>query len=105
MKYGMNLLLWTAEVGEAHYPLLEQLKGWGYDGVELPIFAMDEAKFAALGKKLDAIGLERTAVTVQPTPETNPISADPKQREAGLNHLQQAIDMCAAAGAPYLCGP
>lgn len=107
MKYGMNLLLWTADVGEAHYPVLESLKAMGYDGVELPIFNMDQSKFAALGRKLDELGLERTAVTVCPGPEPNrnPISDDPKIREAGLHHLRNAIDMCRAVGATHLCGP
>ena len=38
MKYGMNLLLWTAGVTAEHFPLLNNLKEWGFDGVELPMF-------------------------------------------------------------------
>jgi D-psicose/D-tagatose/L-ribulose 3-epimerase len=104
MKYGMNMLLWTTDVADEHYGLLEQIKGWGYDGVELPVFAMDEGKFAALGKKLDEIGLERTAVTVC-TADATPISATAGIRRAGLDRLKLAIDMCRAAGATHLCGP
>ena len=104
MKYGMNMLLWTSDVTEEHYPLLENLKSWGFDGVELPVFDMDKAKFAKLGKKLDAIGLGRTAVTVC-TDAENPISPNAKIRKAGLARLKKAIDMCAASGATHLCGP
>lgn len=104
MKYGMNLLLWTTDVSEEHYPILETLKGMGYDGVELPIFDMDLDKFTALGKQLDSVGLERTAVTVC-TPEENPISPDAGVRKAGLERLKKAIDVCQAAGATHLCGP
>ena len=104
MKYGMNLLLWTTDVTESHYPLLDQLKRWGYDGVELPVFDMDRAKFEKLGKALDNAGLERTAVTVC-TGGENPISSDAKIRQAGLDRLKKAIDMCRAAGATHLCGP
>lgn len=104
MKYGMNLLLWTTDVNEEHYPILESLKGMGYDGVELPIFDMDVDKFTALGKQLDAVGLERTAVTVC-TAEENPISPDEKIRQAGLERLKKAIDVCQAAGVTHLCGP
>ncbi len=43
MKFGMNLLLWTSGVTEQHFPLLEKIKGWGYDGVELPMFDFDLA--------------------------------------------------------------
>ena len=69
MKYGMNMLLWTSDVTEEHYPLLENLKSWGYDGVELPIFEMDKAKFTKLGKKLDAVGLGRMVLSYPNLPQ------------------------------------
>ncbi len=104
MKYGLNMLLWTSDVNESHFGLLEQIKSWGYDGVELPLFEADEKKFSQVGNKLSELGLECTAVTVC-TPDANPISGDTKIREAGLNHLKQMIDMCAASGATHMCGP
>ncbi|MBI1345428.1 TIM barrel protein [bacterium] len=104
MKYGMNLLLWTSDVTEEHFPVLESLKAMGYDGVELPVFDMDLAKFQKVGKKLTELGLERTAVTVC-TDTENPISPDKAIREAGLARLKKAVDMVAAAGATHLCGP
>lgn len=76
----------------------------GYDGVELPIFDMDVAQFARLGKKLDEIGLERTAVTIC-TETENPISSDSAIRNAGLSRLKNAIDCCQVAGVKLLCGP
>lgn len=104
MKYGLNMLLWTSDVNESHFGLLEQIKGWGYDGVELPVFEADEKKFSQVGKKLSELGLGCTAVTVC-TPEENPISSDAKIREAGLSRLKRMIDMCAASGATHMCGP
>jgi D-psicose/D-tagatose/L-ribulose 3-epimerase len=104
MKYGMNLLLWTTEVTDEHGPILETLKKQGYDGVELPVFDLNADKFKALGKRLDGLGLERTAVTVA-TAEANPISDSPAIRQAGLDHVKQAIDMCHLSGATHLCGP
>ena len=104
MKYGMNMLLWTSDVTEEHYGILENLKHWGFDGVELPVFDLDLAKFSRLGKKLSEIGLERTAVTVCSDAD-NPISPDAAVREAALTRLKKAIDAVAAAGATHLCGP
>lgn len=104
MKYGMNMLLWTSDVTEEHFPILEDLKAWGYDGVELPVFEMNADKFARVGKKLASLGLGCTAVTVC-SDAANPISPDAGIRAAGLNHITQAIDMCAAAGATHLVGP
>ena len=104
MKYGLNMLLWTTNVTEEHFPILESIRDWGYDGVELPIFDIDADNFSKLGQKLDELGLERTAVTVG-TGEANPISPSAEIRQAGLDHLKQAIDMCQASGATKMCGP
>ncbi len=104
MKYGLNLLLWTAGVDESHFPLLEKIKGWGFDGVELPVFDFNVETFKKVGAKLSELGLESTAVTVC-TPDENPISEDPAIRKAGVERLKKAIDMVAAAGGTHLLGP
>jgi D-psicose/D-tagatose/L-ribulose 3-epimerase len=104
MKYGLNLLLWTTSVDDSLAPLLEQIKGWGYDGVELPMFEFEKANYEAVGKRLKSLGLGATAVTIC-TDAENPISPDAKIRDAGLARLKKAVDMCAASGATHLCGP
>ena len=104
MKYGMNLLLWTTEVTDAHGPILEMLARQGYDGVEVPVFELDAGKFKALGQRLDSLGLQRTAVTVC-TADANPIGNTAAIRQAGLDHIRKAVDMCQALGATHLCGP
>ena len=104
MKFGMNLLLWSGGITEEHYPVLEMLKETGFDGVEIPLFAYDVGQCAALGKKLDELGLERTAVTIRKE-EDNPISSDPSIRAAGVDQNKQALECCQALGASHLCGP
>ena len=103
MKFGMNLLLWSGGITEEHYPVLEMLKETGFDGVEIPLFAYDVGQCAALGKKLDELGLERTAVTIRKE-EDNPISSDPSIRAAGVDQNKQALECCQALGASHLCG-
>jgi D-psicose/D-tagatose/L-ribulose 3-epimerase len=104
MKFGMNLLLWTGDLADEHLKLAESLKAMGFDGVELPIFNPDVDKFARWGKKLDELGLERTAVTIR-TAENNPISPDAKVRAAAAAATRQALECCQAAGCQTLCGP
>jgi D-psicose/D-tagatose/L-ribulose 3-epimerase len=99
----MNLLLWTGEVGEGTLPVMESLKAMGYDGIEIPLFNYG-LDYAALGKHLDNLGLERTAVTVRGE-EDNPISPDAAVRAAGVANTKHALDCCAAAGATHLVGP
>jgi D-psicose/D-tagatose/L-ribulose 3-epimerase len=104
MRYGMSLLLWTDTLEDAVVPVLEQLKELGYDAVELPIFELDVPKYAAWGKRLDAIGLARTAATVR-GPDQNPISPDAAVRRCGLEANKRAADCAAAAGCDLLVGP
>lgn len=104
MKFGMNMLLWTDNLEEAHLPVLSELKSLGYDGVELPMFELDVDHYAAWGRRLDDLGLERTAVTVR-GPEDNPISPDAAIRAAAVEANKKTLECCQALGAPTLCGP
>lgn len=104
MKYGINLLLWTDHVDERHRGVLEMIKAAGYDGVEIPIFQTEASHYEKLGKWLDELGLERTAVTCR-TADDNPISTDPNVRAAGVANMRRVLDCCQAAGMKLLCGP
>ena len=103
MKFGMNLLLWNGELNQDLMPTVEKLKSMGYDGVEVPMFNLD-LDYAALGKQLDDIGLQRTAVTVR-TAEDNPISSNATSRLLGIENSKKTIDCCVALGATHLVGP
>jgi len=106
MKIGMNLLLWTGHITEQHFPVLEALKATGFDGVEVPVFdPSDPGHYRALGRRLDDMGLERTAVTVIPNAAHSPISPDPAARQAAGDYLLKVIDCCAELGAELLAGP
>jgi hypothetical protein len=41
MKIGIITLLWTGGFGEADFPLLGRIKGWGFDLVEVSRFDFD----------------------------------------------------------------
>ncbi len=104
MKFGMNLLLWTGNVDDSIVPVLEMLKKQGYDGVELPVFDADDKKYAQWGKRLDDLGLARTAVTIR-TGDDNPISPDAEVRARGVENSKRTLDSCRALGATHLVGP
>lgn len=105
MKTGMNLLLWTDHVTEAQDGVIDELKAIGFDSVEVPVFNTDDlAGYERLGKRLAAVGLKATAVTVS-TPEANPISPDPATRAAAVVRLNRVLECCQAFGCEVLCGP
>jgi D-psicose/D-tagatose/L-ribulose 3-epimerase len=105
VKIGFCMLLWTTHVTEKHRPILEALKATGYDGVEIPVFEGTPDHYASIGKMLDAIGLERTAITVVPTTDKNPISKDAAVRKAAVDYLKYCADCTAALGADCIGGP
>ena len=103
MKFGMNLLLWTGHLDESIMPVLDRLKSMGYDGVEVPMFELDEKFYAEWGKRLDKIGLRRTAVTVR-TEADNPISPDAAVRYVRAQAAQFRIDPTRIASLGFSAG-
>jgi D-psicose/D-tagatose/L-ribulose 3-epimerase len=105
IKIGFCMLLWTTHVTRAHRPILEDIKATGYDGVEIPVFEGAAEHYAELGRMLDDIGLERTAITVIPSVDKNPLGEDPAQRRAAVEYLNYCVDCAEALGAHQLAGP
>lgn len=104
MRFGMNLLLWTGSVGEEHFPLLADIKRWGFDGVEISLFGMDDERIRRTRRELENLGLASTTGCIC-APETNPISESPSIRAAALDHLKKHIDLTAELGGEILIGP
>ena len=104
MKYGINLLLWTDSMHDGLVPTVEAIKKMGYDGVEMPLFDPNIELYTEWGKKLDDIGLERTAVTIRGV-EDNPISPSAGVRSAAVDAMKKTIDCCHASGVKLLAGP
>jgi len=104
MKYGINLLLWGANIGPEHDKLLEQIKSWGFDGVEIPTFGPDEHRYRKLGSRLRELGLECTTCVIV-SKETNPLDPSAKVREAAVDHLKKMIDHNVMVGSNMMMGP
>ncbi len=105
MKIGFCMLLWTTKVEQSHRSLLERLKTTGYDGVEVPIFDGTPEEYAQIGKMLDELKLDRTAISVIPTLDKNPLSEDSADRQRGIDYLKWCIDCTSALGARTIGGP
>src|SRR4051812_30856653 len=104
MRIGINLLLWTSHFSEKQFPILDKLAGYGFDGVEVPIFEGDAPHYAGVGRAIERAGLKCSTLTVCP-PGANPISKDASERAAALDRLKWVLDMTAIVGGDVLCGP
>ncbi len=105
MKIGMCMFLWTTKIGPEHEPLLADIRDTGFAGVEIPVFEGAPAEYAATGRMLDDLGLQRTAVAAISDPAQSLISQDASHRAAGIRHMEYVLECSAALGADLVCGP
>lgn len=103
-KIGFNVLAWSAEISDDLLPILDRLKGIGYDGVEFFVGGADEKACRLVGDHCKNIGLEVTTVTVMGADE-NPISPDPNVREKSIEKLKWVLDRASDLNSQVLCGP
>jgi len=104
MKIGMNMLLWTNDIDDGLYPIIEQLKESGYDGIEIPVGDAEEMRYANLGKFCENIEMLCSAVTSLSS-DANPGSPDPLIRANAVERLKRRINMAKHLHADILCGP
>lgn len=103
-RIGMNLLLWGTEIDPSLFPVLEQIKAAGYDGVEVPIFDTNPSHWEPWRKKLDELELDRVAVTIN-GPDHHQISADASMRNKTLERNKKALECAQVLGSSLLTGP
>jgi D-psicose/D-tagatose/L-ribulose 3-epimerase len=104
MRFGVNTMVWTTQVGEKQDPLFARIKEWGFDGVELFLSPDEPANIPAVRATLDRLELERTTCSVLPR-EANLISADAATRQRGAEFLKKCVERTAELGAKLICGP
>jgi D-psicose/D-tagatose/L-ribulose 3-epimerase len=105
IKVGINLLLWTDKPSAHHVALLEQIRGWGFDGVEFPVLAMESRDVQILGRRCEELGLKRSCLVALSADTADPSHPDPAFRHAALAQLKQCIDKSRDIGGDILVGP
>ena len=104
MKVGVNLLLWSAQMGRESVGLVHKVGEMGFDGVE--IFIDDPAAIdcRALREAAEAHGLGMTCCSIV-GPDRHLISDDATVRRQALDYLRAACEVCAEVGSDTFCGP
>jgi D-psicose/D-tagatose/L-ribulose 3-epimerase len=104
MKFGVNLLLWTANFEPVHLPLLERIRASGFDGVEVPMYKGRDFATAALRKGLSETHMECTICSVL-VEGMSLISEESSVRARAINQLRENIAISAEVGAKLIAGP
>lgn len=106
-KVGMNLLLWTDSISlEKDKALIQRVMSFGFDGVEIPVFAgMDLDGAKRLGAFLKQENIPCTALSVIDPSQGNSVSPDKSMRDEMVRLVKNHVDYSVELGAELLMGP
>ncbi len=104
VRYGLNLLVYTAAFTKNELGLIPKVAAFGYDGVEIPFNDLGLLDAPATRKALERAGVGMTACCVM-MPGTNPCSPDAAERQRAVARLQQMIDITGEMGGKVVAGP
>ncbi len=104
MKLGVSAFAWTAAFGLGHLPLISQVREYGFEGFEIPMFVPSALPAAEMRKEFEANDLECTVCAILPA-GINPISASASVRKKSLAHLVECVETAAEVGAHLIGGP
>lgn len=104
MKFGVNLLIWTANFDESHLPLFPRIRAAGFDGVEVLMVKGRGFHARALRQGLAETGMECTICSVL-AEGLSLISDDAAIRAKAVEQLRENIAVTAEVGAKIIAGP
>ena len=104
MKFGVNVLIWTANFTPQHLPLLPEIKRQGFDGIEVPLFSPADFCASDIRRGVEQNALECTACSVIPR-GLSIGSDDHSVRQKARTHIEDCVKLAAHAGAKILAGP
>ncbi len=104
VRYGLNLLVYTAAFPADQLDLIPKVAEMGYDGVEIPFTDLDVLDAPATRRACEAAGVGLTSCCVL-APGESLCGEAPEQRAAGLERLRRMIDLTAEMGGCVMAGP
>ncbi len=104
VRFGLNLLVYTASFPRSKVDLIPKVADMGYDGVEIPFTDLDVLDAGATRRAREAVGVGLTACAVL-TSDANIISSESSERETGLARLKRIVDLTADMGGDAAGGP
>ena len=104
VRFGLNLLVYTATFSKDRIDLIPKVAEMGYDGVEIPFNNLDILDPQATRKARESAGMGLTVCAVM-MPGTSITSTDPAERRVGVERLKRMVDIAAEMGGDTVAGP
>ena len=104
IRYGLNLLVYTAAFSKDKADLIQKVADFGYDGVEIPFndLSILDAKATRAAREKAKVGLTACCVLL---PGMNLCSEKADERKAGVEQLKKFVDITAEMGGDVVAGP
>ena len=103
MKLGIHAYAWCSQWSNETLDLIDKVKGFGMDFIELPLMCLETFDSKAVRERLDRVGLEAVTSTVL-TAETDITSDDEGVRRNGVEYLKACVRAASEVGAKSFCG-
>lgn len=104
LRFGLNLLVYTAAFGRDDLGLIGKVAEMGYDGIEVLFGDLGTLEPQATRAALRQHGLGLTSCCVMPE-NANPCSPDAAVRRAALDRLRRMADLTVEMGGNAMAGP
>jgi D-psicose/D-tagatose/L-ribulose 3-epimerase len=104
MKCGITTYIWSGDFTTDTFTRLPDLRSWGFDGIELPIFRPEGFPAAAVRRELESRGLACTT-SLALIPGLSLVTGDAQVRQRTLRHVIDIIKAAAETGSTRLIGP
>ena len=97
MKLGIHAYEWCSEWSNDTLDIIDKVKEWGFDFIEIPLMRLDLFDPKAVRERLD--GFEVATSNVLLADDVDVTSFDPEVRRNGVNYLKDCVKASAEAGA------
>ena len=104
VRYGLNMLVYTAAFSRDDAALIDKAAAMGFDGVEILFGDLSGLDAGSIRTALERSGMGMTACCVMPE-DCNPCSDDAGVRAAAVQRLKQVVDLTAEMGGDAAAGP
>ena len=104
VRYGLNLLLYTATFSRDRVDLIRKVAEMGYDCVEVPFNDLSVLDAPATRRACEEAGVGLTSCCVL-LPGANVCGESEAERKAGVEQLRRMADITAEMGGNVMAGP
>lgn len=104
MNIGVNTMVWTGKFDTSHLALLERIKKWGFDSVEISIFDYTDFPIRETREALENLGLKLSVTSAMPA-GTSLLDVSAQTRKASMDWMRRALATVSELGGTVLAGP